>query len=163
MRKRVVGIMGPGDGASEQEIAWGEALGRRVAKLGCVLLTGGRNVGVMESANRGAQEVGGLTLGILPDADDRRLSQHVDIAVFTDMGNARNNINVLSCDVVIACGMGLGTASEIVLATKAGKPVHLVTDSDSARTFFETFSSKHLTIHTTLESVISALEKAVNS
>ncbi|XTZ10626.1 MAG: hypothetical protein ACQZ3N_01465 [cyanobacterium endosymbiont of Rhopalodia yunnanensis] len=39
----------------------------------------------------------------------------------TDLANARNNINVLSSDVVIASGVELGTISEGVLAIKKGK------------------------------------------
>ncbi|MBF0621900.1 MAG: cytochrome [Magnetococcales bacterium] len=137
MRKIVVGIMGPGDGASDQERTWATALGRGVALAGWVLLSGGRNVGVMEAANQGARAAGGLTVGILPDADGERLSEAVDIAIFTDMGNARNNINVLSSDVVVSCGMGLGTASEIVLAIKAGKSVILLSNQEQHWQFFQ--------------------------
>lgn len=61
----------------------------------------------------------------------------VDIAIITGMGNARNNINVLSSHVVIACGMGAGTAAEVALAVKAGKPVILLTDDSLSKLFFE--------------------------
>ena len=67
-------------------------------------------------------------------------------AVFTGMGSARNNINVLSSDVVIACGTGgAGTVSEIALAIKAVKPVVVVQASDEARPFLEGLGS--WTIH----------------
>jgi len=59
----------------------------------------------------------GLTIGILPTDDTNAISKAVDIAIITDMGNARNILCPLS-DVVIACGMGAGTASEIALALK---------------------------------------------
>jgi hypothetical protein len=39
------------------------------------------------------------------------------------MGDARNAINVLSSDVVIALPGGAGTLSEVALALKAGKTV----------------------------------------
>ncbi|MEM6843388.1 MAG: TIGR00725 family protein [Bacteroidota bacterium] len=98
-------------------------LGQQIAPQGWVLLTGGRNIGVMDAASRGAKEVGGLTLGILPGNDRRQASAYLDIAVVTDLGNARNNVNVLTSDVVVCCGMGLGTLSEIALATKQNRHV----------------------------------------
>jgi hypothetical protein len=46
-------------------------------------------------------------------------------------------INVLTSDAVVACGVtGPGTASEVALAMKVGKPVILLGASDEARTFF---------------------------
>ena len=39
------------------------------------------------------------------------------------MGSARNSINVLSSDVVVACPGSAGTVSEIALALKHGKVV----------------------------------------
>ena len=44
----------------------------------------------------------------------------------TGMGDARNLINVLSSDVVIACKGALGTLCEIVLALTHGKTVILL-------------------------------------
>lgn len=135
MRKIIIGIMGPGN-ASPREAETARELGRAIASQGWILLTGGGNAGVMAAANQGAKEAGGLTVGILPGPDDRHLCPDVDIAIFTDMGSARNNINVLSCDVVVACGMGAGTASEIALALKAGKPVILLHLSRAGQEFF---------------------------
>jgi uncharacterized protein (TIGR00725 family) len=112
-------------------------LGRRIAERGWVLLTGGLPAGVMAAACAGAKQVpGGLTLGILPTASGGE-GQDVDLAVFTGMGEARNAINVLSSDVVVACGVeGPGTTSEVALALRAGKPVILLGASEEARAFF---------------------------
>jgi hypothetical protein len=53
------------------------------------------------------------------------------------MGEARNAINVLTSDVVIACGVeGPGTVSEIALALRAEKPVILLRASAPARELF---------------------------
>lgn len=50
------------------------------------------------------------------------------------MGNARNVVNVLSCQAVVACPGGAGTLSEIALALKVGKPVILMNfDADLDR------------------------------
>lgn len=118
--------MGPGDGATPENIEQATELGKLIAQEGWVLLTGGRNVGVMEAASKGAQQAGGLTVGILPSEDKNSISAYVDIPICTGMGSARNNINILSSDVVVACGSGAGTTSEIMLALKAQKPIILL-------------------------------------
>jgi len=141
MRKIVIGVMGPGIGATESDQQNAYELGKLIAQEGWVLLTGGRNAGVMNAANMGAKAANGLTIGILPTADDSGVSEAVDIAIITNIGNARNNINVLSSDVVIACGMGTGTASEVALALKANKAVVLLSDHQESQVFFTSLSS----------------------
>jgi len=123
---RIIGIMGPGEGATPE--IWDQAyqLGFLVAEAGWVVLTGGRNAGVMAAASQGAKAAGGLTIGILPDHDRRNCSPAVDLAIITGLGHARNAINILSSEVVVVCGMGSGTASEAALALKMGKPLILL-------------------------------------
>jgi uncharacterized protein (TIGR00725 family) len=123
---------------SPGNLAAARELGRLVAERGWVLLTGGRPEGVMAAACAGAKEIpGSLTLGILPSTGGGE-GRDVDIAVFTGMGEARNMINVLSSDVVVACGVeGPGTVSEIALGLKAGKPVILLGASEPARMLFQ--------------------------
>ncbi|MBE9126359.1 MULTISPECIES: TIGR00725 family protein [unclassified Coleofasciculus] len=140
MRKIVVGVMGPGEGATATDRKRAYQLGQHIARQGWVLLTGGRNAGVMDAANQGAKAAGGLTLGILPSSNTSNLSDAVDIAIITGMGSGRNTINVLSSDVVIACGMGMGTASEVALALKNGKRVVLLTDHQESQPFFGSLS-----------------------
>jgi uncharacterized protein (TIGR00725 family) len=136
MGKVIVGVMGPGGGATEEVVCAARELGALIAAEGWVLLTGGRASGVMEAASRGAKEAGGLTVGILPADDLTGVSPFVDIPVLTGMGQARNQINVLTSRVLIACGTGAGTASEIALALKARRPVILLCATDEARAFF---------------------------
>lgn len=136
MRKTVVGVMGPGEGATRDDVRVARELGALVAAEGWVLVTGGRARGVMEAASRGAREAGGLTVGILPGEDAADASEFVDLAVVTGMGQARNQINVLTSRVVFACGAGAGTASEIALALKARRPVILLRAAEEARAFF---------------------------
>jgi uncharacterized protein (TIGR00725 family) len=144
MRKTLIGVMGPGEAATALEIENARELGRLIASVGWVLLTGGRNVGVMQAANVGAKELDGLTIGILPSAREVDTSPAVDIVIYTGMGSARNNINVLSSEVVIVCGMSSGTASEAALALRADKPVILLTDNQSARDFFPSLAAERL-------------------
>lgn len=116
-------------------------LGTLVAEHGWIVLTGGRPAGVMAAACAGAKQVrNSLTVGVLPGSEGA--GPDVDIAIFTAIGDARNAINVLTSDVVVACGVeGPGTASEVALALKAGKPVILLAATEAARTFFESLKS----------------------
>jgi len=122
MRLRVIGVMG-GAGAGPGACDLARRLGRLVAEAGYVLLCGGRPSGVMEAAALGAREAGGLTLGILPGDDPDEAGESIRLAVATGMGHARNAINVLTSDVVVACSGGAGTLSEVALALKSGTPV----------------------------------------
>jgi uncharacterized protein (TIGR00725 family) len=123
--------MGPSK-AGPQELGDARLLGELIARQGWVLLTGGRASGVMDAASQGAKSVhGSLTVGVLPDTK-AKVSRYVDVAIVTDMGNARNNVNVMSSDVIVACGLGgSGTVSEVALALKAKKTVILL-DADQS-------------------------------
>ena len=114
--------------------------GHLAASAGWVVLTGGRPAGVMEAASAGAKSVpGSLTVGILPSGPEGPVSAAVDLAVFTGVGEARNAINVLSSDVVVACGVeGPGTASEVALALRLARPTVLLAPSREAAAFFRT-------------------------
>lgn len=123
MARTVIGVMGGGEGAPDHAVRDAYRLGELVALEGWVLLNGGRNAGVMAASAAGARSQGGLVIGILPDKSTHGASEHLDVAIVTGMGNARNVINVLSSDVVISCSGGAGTISEVALALKSGKPV----------------------------------------
>ncbi|HVF55144.1 MAG TPA: TIGR00725 family protein [Pyrinomonadaceae bacterium] len=144
MSRTIVGVMGPGGDASEEDLRAAFELGQLVAREGWVLLTGGRAAGVMDAASRGAREAGGLTVGILPTEDDAGASEAVDIRVVTGMGQARNNINVLTSHLVVACGMGAGTASEVALALKSKKPVILLGSSGASAAFFKSLGGDEI-------------------
>ena len=123
--RTVIGVMG-GAIASEPVLADARRIGELIAENGWVLLTGGRDSGVMAAASEGASSSGGLVLGILPGGSASDAAPGVDIAIPTGMGDARNAINVLASHVVVALPGGAGTISEIALALKAGRPVVLL-------------------------------------
>jgi uncharacterized protein (TIGR00725 family) len=77
----------------------------------------------MEAAARGATEVGGTAIGILPDENRGRANAYLSFSVATGAGQARNLAVVCSGDVVIAVGGEYGTLSEMGLALKIGRPV----------------------------------------
>lgn len=101
--------------------------GVAIARSGARLLCGGRG-GVMESAAEGARSAGGFTVGILPGTDhaDSPPNPFIDLAIFTGMGQARNQILVLSAEAIIGVGGGWGTLTEIGLALKHDRPVILL-------------------------------------
>ena len=142
MKRKIAGVMGPGDMATDENIELAFEVGKLLADLGYDTLTGGRNCGVMEAAMKGAKSVGGQTIGILPSANDDEISTFADIQIKTGMGQGRNVINILSSDVIIAIGMGPGTSSEISMAIKHGKKVILLSQSEHARNFFTELSDK---------------------
>lgn len=125
MRNPVIGVMG-GSKANESALALAREVGSLIAQRGWFLLTGGRNTGVSAAACEGAKSAGGFVVGILPDSTDAQASPHLDLAIMTDAGDARNLYNVLSSDVVIACPGRLGTLSEITFALSHDKPVILL-------------------------------------
>lgn len=97
-------------------------MGRELGSRGAVLVCGGLG-GVMEAACRGAKEAGGTTIGILPGSDRSAANAHVDFAIPTGLGEARNALVVRAADALVAVGGGYGTLSEIAFALKAGKRV----------------------------------------
>ncbi|MFA6329793.1 MAG: cytochrome [Candidatus Micrarchaeia archaeon] len=138
MRRIIVGVMGPGEKCSKQDGQRAFELGALIAKNGWVLLSGGRNVGAMNEANRGAKSQNGLTIGIIPRADPGFVSEFVDVPIYTDLGSARNNINVLSCNAIISLNFSTpGTLSEVALALKAKKNVVLLSDDKEAVKFVQ--------------------------
>ncbi|PSB02612.1 TIGR00725 family protein [Merismopedia glauca] len=152
-QKVIIGVMGPGTSATQRDLELASELGQLIAESGWVLLTGGRNQGVMEAASRGAKAAGGLTIGILPGSDRSGVSEFVDVAIVTDLGHARNNVNVLSSDAIVVCGMGLGTASEVALALKQGKRVILLGCDLETQKFWQKLSSLVLIAETPPEAM----------
>ena len=121
----IIGVMGGGN-ASEADFQTAYELGALIAKQGWLLLNGGRSAGIMEASAKGARDHGGITVGILPDETAHRASRYIQIPILTGIGDARNYINVLTSNIVVACPGGAGTISEIALALKNNKQVILM-------------------------------------
>lgn len=140
MPKIIIGVMGPGETASANLQAVAYELGQQIAQQGWGLLTGGRDVGVMDAACRGAKSAAGLTIGILPSSSQMAMSAAVDIPILTGLGHARNVVNILSSQVVVACGLGAGTTSEVAIALKVHRPVILLQVPPDACAFFQSLN-----------------------
>lgn len=116
-----IGVMGA-NSCSPQVYALARRVGYLIARGGAILVCGGRS-GVMEAAARGAKEGDGIVVGILPGDKASGANPYIDIPIVTGLGNARNAVNALTSQVIIAIQGSYGTLSEIALALKSGTPV----------------------------------------
>jgi uncharacterized protein (TIGR00725 family) len=118
--KQVLVIGDSADYPERNAIAY--TMGQFIAAHGWVLISGGRG-GVMQAASRGANETGGIALAILPSDSMDEANPYTTIVIPTGIGFARNYINVLAADAVVAIGGGTGTLCELAYAWQAGKPI----------------------------------------
>ena len=118
---RYVAVIGSGE-ANLEVAALAYEVGRELARRGAIVICGGLG-GVMEAAARGAQEAGGVSIGILPDPDRRRANPYLTYTIPTNLGHARNMVIVHAADAVIAVDGEYGTLSEIAYGKIHGKRV----------------------------------------
>ena len=114
-------VIGGGE-VSPDVFSLAREVGREVARKGAVLLCGGLG-GVMAAAAQGAQEEGGVSIGILPDPDRSRGNPYLTYSIPTNLGHARNVVIAHAADALIAVDGSLGTISEAAVGLKLGKPV----------------------------------------
>jgi uncharacterized protein (TIGR00725 family) len=136
-RRRVLGLIGPGEEATPRDVADAFEVAALAAGDGWVVLTGGRNSGVMDAASRGARSAEGIAIGVLPNADAQGASRALDVAILTGVGEMRDQIVVLSSDAIVVCGMSAGTAAETSIAIKAHKPLVLLRPDADTQAFFQ--------------------------
>ncbi len=77
----------------------------------------------MEAVSMGASERGGTVVGILPGEDIEGSNSFCSITIPTGIGYARNVINILAADIVVAIGGKAGTLTELAYARLYRKPV----------------------------------------
>jgi len=146
--------MGPGENATPEENEMAFELGRAIAKNGWVVLTGGRSFGIMDAAMKGARDADGLTIGVLPDSNDKNSSENAQIKIVTGMGSGRNLISVLSSNIVVVLGMAAGTASEVSLAIKSNKKVILLNQDEISIRFFKNIGTYRVMVAKTVDEAI---------
>jgi uncharacterized protein (TIGR00725 family) len=156
--KIIVGVIGPGESATPEDNELAFELGRGIAKNGWVVLTGGRNFGVMDAAMKGARDAGGLTVAILPDDNDRESSDNADIKIVTGMGSGRNIINALSSKILVVVGMAAGTSSEVSHALKAGRKVILLNQDETTVRFFKKVGGYKVMVASTVDEALAMVK-----
>lgn len=140
LAKYTVGVVGSGHSEHEESA---RAVGEALADLGVNLLTGG-GAGVMNAVSRAFTRNkrlrGGICIGIIPCASeaDRATprsgypNRFVELAIHTHLplsgrqgthDLSRNHINILSCAAIVALPGEDGTAAEVSLALRYGKPI----------------------------------------
>jgi uncharacterized protein (TIGR00725 family) len=162
-RQPVIAVSGPGETATETDREHARALGVAIARSGWVLATGGRDLGVMDAASHGARDAGGLVIGILPGIDSLGASNALSVAIVTGLADARNNVLVLTGDVVVVCGMSPGTASELGLALRASKPLVLLAPSPETRAFVERIAAGRCITVDTVDDVVAAIGRLLQA
>jgi uncharacterized protein (TIGR00725 family) len=113
--------------AEPEQLAIAEDIGSRLARMNLSLLCGGRQ-GIMEAACRGAAKSGGISVGLLPDADPSFANPYVTVPISTGLGIARNSIIACAGLCLIAVGGGYGTISEVAFGLQFNKNVFVLAD-----------------------------------
>ena len=134
VKKRQILVIGNNDNGCTPEIEkLAYEVGSAVAKSDSVLITGGLG-GVMRAACHGAQDAGGITVGIIPQDDSSHANDFCDIVIPSGMGLMRDFLNTHSADGVIVVGGGSGTLSEICAAYMYKKPIVALKNSGGTAT-----------------------------
>jgi uncharacterized protein (TIGR00730 family) len=113
------------EGSPAYELA--RAVGRLFAEAGWAVVTGG-GPGVMEAANRGCQEGGGLSVGFgieLPH--EQSMNPYLDLGLVFDHFYARKTMFVKAAEGFVVCPGGFGTADELfesLTLIQTGKVMH---------------------------------------
>lgn len=117
-----VAVIGPGQFATDQDLADAGRAGAQLAAAGIVVVTGGLG-GVMAAAASGVREAGGTSIGLLPSSARTDGDPAHSLLLPTGLGELRNALVVRTAEVVLAIGGSWGTLSEVALAVRGGTPV----------------------------------------
>jgi len=113
------------EGSRPYELA--REVGKLFAQAGWAVVTGG-GPGVMEAANRGCQEGGGLSVGFgiqLPH--EQGMNPYLDLSMVFDHFYARKTMFVKAAEGFVVCPGGFGTADELfesLTLIQTGKVMH---------------------------------------
>jgi uncharacterized protein (TIGR00725 family) len=143
-----IGVMGSAGGdITDAQLALAKRLGKRIAELGCTIVTGACP-GLPHAAVLGAHEAGGVSLGVSPALSPE---EHVHVygsplqpyttMVFTGSGlMGRETHNIHSSDFVLFVGGRSGTLGEFCIAYDEGKLIGILRDSGGISNEFEPIS-----------------------
>lgn len=116
-----IGVIGPRE-ATPAQLTVALEVGELLGDCRLTVICGGRQ-GVMQAVCEGTARVGGLAVGLLPDADAASANPFVNVAIATGIGEARNALIARASFCLIAIGDSFGTLSEVALSRQFGKLV----------------------------------------
>ncbi len=128
-----IGVMGSASGPTirdQKAIKLAIEIGFNIAKNDCILVNGACP-GLPDEAAYGAQQTGGLVMGVSPAFSEK---EHIkmykspkanyDLILYTGMGlMERDIVNIRSSDAIILLGGGVGTLNEFTVAFDEGKVI----------------------------------------
>jgi uncharacterized protein (TIGR00725 family) len=101
-----------------------EEIGFLLAKENFIVVTGGKG-GVMESAAKGAEKAGGISLGVISGGKRFTSNKYTNVEILT--GSVVSGLDEYSlvnmCDALVVVGGGAGTLQEITIAYRNRKPI----------------------------------------
>lgn len=116
-----IGVIGPRD-ATPVQMEASRLVGAGLAHMGLTIICGGRH-GVMEAVAQGASDVGGISIGLLPDATTEHANPYLTYVIATGIGEARNALIARAAYCLVVIGDSYGTLSEVALGLQFGKRV----------------------------------------
>jgi len=119
--RQPIGVIG-GRHATHAQLSAAHALGLGLARVGLVVLCGGRG-GVMLAVCEGVADGGGVSVGLLPGDTIADGNDFVTIPVPTGIGLARNALIARAARCLVAIGGSYGTLSEVAFGLQYGKRV----------------------------------------
>ena len=128
MSLKIIGVIGSSKEIPELNDT-AQKLGELIMQNGYSVVCGGRE-GVMQAVCKGAsiakradKKLQGQIIGILPGTEKTDGNPYLDIRIPTGVGWARNQIVVLSSDIIVVVGGSAGTLNEIAFAWSYKKTI----------------------------------------
>lgn len=98
-------------------------IGKKISQKGWTVITGGKT-GVMEAANKGCQEAGGVSIGVVTGDKRFTANNYVDVEVVPGTFNCGEEMTLITMsDAVVMLGGGMGTLQELTIAYRQSKSI----------------------------------------
>ena len=128
----IISVFGSNGDLEEKILQMAEQVGKLIVDMGHRVCCGGRG-GVMEAVGKGARLsdkwTGDQVIGLMPESDDSKANEYLDLVMPTGLGLFRNTLVAQCAEACISISGGAGTLSEIAFAWQIGKPIAAMANS----------------------------------